>query len=405
MLALKFEKWKPYVLAFVGALLLAQALIVCAKGGDFEGYAEVGRMVLRGDYLYDYWLNTWPPLFSVFAIPLGWADQINPVLTRVLWQILNIAAAVGILILLADRKGLTFNLAGLYQSVGKAELWALLLSLKFILDNLANIQINLLMLWMVLLAFRLDSRGNWFWAGFLLALPLFTKAYTLFLMGWFIYRKRGGTLLGFGIWALLLHLPALLFFNPFELLQLYQDWWLKVVNAYPMLHHKNQSVFAMIWRFTVNEDAGLGYAISIANWDLDIGKRLVYALMLPVAGLCLFIFGKKGLFENRSQLELSFFLALTPLLSPLAWKAYYIFFWPLFYFLLPMVASNSIWKWFFGAAAAMMLLGSDIFVGSHISDVSEVWSIIPIGGLLLLGLTLSVYSHQIKIRSSKQIIE
>src|SRR5947209_19825788 len=80
------------------ALLYLPSLIIVASAiwkstgdwSDFAGYLRAGSEMLAGRYT-DYVRNTWPPFFSVMAIPLTALDRLPPAPARASWATLNTA--------------------------------------------------------------------------------------------------------------------------------------------------------------------------------------------------------------------------------------------------------------------------------------------------------------------------
>jgi hypothetical protein len=74
------------------------------RTGDFAGYLLVGDLVLDGGHVYvdaPAGVNTWPPLFSLVCAPLALIARLSPTLARGLWVVLNYAAVLLLLDVLA----------------------------------------------------------------------------------------------------------------------------------------------------------------------------------------------------------------------------------------------------------------------------------------------------------------
>ena len=57
--------------------LLIEVVRDAGRAGDFVGYINAGHLALNIQNIYSDPLNTWPPLFSVFSIPLALMDGIS----------------------------------------------------------------------------------------------------------------------------------------------------------------------------------------------------------------------------------------------------------------------------------------------------------------------------------------
>lgn len=392
-LALKLLFWIPAL------LLLEEALRYAGRPGDFIGYVAAGEYALHGKDLYSHWLNTWPPLFSVFCIPIYWLDSLSPILARVLWQLGSLwafyHAAKRILFLLFD-KTLIFS-----RPVNENEInpWhplfllPFLLSFKYLLDNLANVQINILMLLLCVEAvYQWHTKKRTVLAALLMALTLSLKVYTLFFFVWFILVRQWKMVLYTLGFCALLTIPCFLVYGLDQTLFYFGHWWTEIAQAFPMIHHKNQSFFAAIWRLTVPMDAGLNIPTHLVHLSMDEGKKLVYLLVLLAGAYPAWLIWKKPEGEKNLLFAMPLFLALIPLLSPLAWKAYFIFLGPALFQLASFYLNAQMNKWekgIFWTSCALLILSSEIFIGPYLSDLAELYSLITLGATGIV--FLSVY--------------
>ena len=82
-------KW---LMGIVVILLLVQAFFEAQHNGDFIGYVAAGQSVLSGKNIYLDYLNTWPPFFSIVAVPLALVTSVAPYLLRLFWLLGSLAA-------------------------------------------------------------------------------------------------------------------------------------------------------------------------------------------------------------------------------------------------------------------------------------------------------------------------
>jgi hypothetical protein len=125
--------------------------------------------------------------------------------------------------------------------------------------------------------------------------------------------------------------------------------------------------------------------------------------------------------EKRDRLkpfiEYALIMNIIPMLSPLAWKAYFIFLWPSFFlnYLFIYHSSNSMGKYssvllkvFFYLSIVLTVFSSELFVGSYFSDVLESFSSITIGsalaGINLFIIYISYYKFKVNIPASNNSI-
>jgi len=387
---LKREKSKNIIIGILLIALLFELVRSSFRDGDFLGYINAGNLTLNGQYIYSDYLNTWPPFFSVFSVPLSLIDSLHPVLVRAPWLILSAAAffwTMRISVRWLHNKRLLLP----YQKGGSGTILfsnllvfvPFIIMVRYILDNLSNVQINILLLWTSILVIDWFIKGKYSWAGVLLALSISIKVYPIFLFLYFIF-KRELKIVG---WTILF----LIFFNtiPFlvygydQALGYYAHWWNEIASPYASVQHKNQSFFSMLRSLLTNESPGLDIYVNV-----DKGNE--FAL-----------------------LEYSFVLTAIPILSPLAWKGYFIYLWPaylLVYYYLYHAEMN--WstkkektlKGLYILSIILNVFSTDLFVGPYISDVFESYSCVTIGTLILMGLLLTFYT-KMKDNSNPAVTE
>src|SRR5690606_15067625 len=154
-----------------------------------------------------------------------------------------------------------------------------LLAFKYTLDNLSNLQINLFMLYLCLESVHQLKKERTWLAALLLALTLSLKVYTLFFFVYFPLTRKWKMTLATLAMVVVLNLFSFLIYGSQQALVYYTYWWEQIAQGFPMILHKNQSFFAMVWRFTVPEDAGMGIATHFVHLTMEQSKRLVYLLI------------------------------------------------------------------------------------------------------------------------------
>jgi len=140
---------------------------------------------------------------------------------------------------------------------------------------------------------------------------------------------------------------------------------------------------------------------------IDTLKKVAYGTIIIGALYPMFLFRDK-LREKKNEfalLEYAFVLAAIPILSPLAWKAYFIFLWPayllIYYYLYHQQTGMkertlTILKGIYLVSILLNVFSTELFMGPRFSDVLESYSCITIGTLLVLVVLLVLY----KIRRS-----
>lgn len=407
---LKKEKTIRVLLGIILLVLLFELVRSAFRMGDFVGYINAGNLTLRGQYIYSDYLNTWPPFFSIFSVPLSLIDRLSPVLVRGLWLIFSAAAffwAMRISVRWLYQKRMLFPFqkeqVNTIAFSSLAVFVPFLIMARFTLDNLANVQINMLLLWTSILVIDWFIKGKYSWAGILLALSISVKIYPIFLFLYFIF-KREFNIIGWTILFLVIfNTVPFLVYGFDQALAYYSHWWHEIAAPYPSVQHKNQSFFSMLRSLLTNESPGLDIYINVMDLPIDLLKKISYGIIVIIALYPMYLFRKK--LTNKSSefalLEYSFVLTAIPILSPLAWKAYFIYLWPaylLVYYYLYRSSLNisdrkkKILKTIYMVSILLNVFSTDLFAGRYFSDVLESYSCITIGTMLLMGLLLVFYT-------------
>jgi hypothetical protein len=377
------------------------------REGDFQGYIIAGDLLLNGANIYDSYLNTWPPLFSVFAVPLSLINPHAPILLRVLWLLLSVLAyhhCFSIISqLLFDKKTKLPFLKSPTEAIGFQNLVVFipyLLLYKYLLDNLSNIQINIFMLWLVLFSLLKLKQGKTLWAAFLLALTISLKVYTIFILFFFIFKrsyKYAGLTLSF---VLLLNLVSFWVYGIETASSYYKYWFTAIAQGFPDMHHKNQSFQAMIWRFLSAEHT-FDWKVNILNLSFAQAKRISYIIIAIASIYPAFVFRRtfNPVYQIADYLQIFISIALVAMFSPLSWKAYFIFLLPLVYlnfyllFLCELtIKSIKFAKTIFFLSMVLFIFTSDLFVGTKLSDVFEMFGAVTLGSVLQILIALILQS-------------
>jgi len=119
---------------------------------DFAGYAAVGQAFFDGRDIYldtPVGTNTWPPFFSLAAVPLGLLDRASPYLARIVWIALTWASifwALDLMARLIYAKRLRLRQDESSLTITSPELLVpFALTLPFIVNNFELLQINMIL--------------------------------------------------------------------------------------------------------------------------------------------------------------------------------------------------------------------------------------------------------------------
>ena len=367
------------------------------------GYVNAGRLVINHQNIYSDPLNTWPPFFSIFCIPLTIADNFSPYGVRMIWLIGSIVAmylSIKIGVRLLTNKGIGFredpNLI-LFQS--SLILIPFLISFRYLLDNLANIQINIFMLLMALVVHQLITKRSYKWAGFILAFSISLKVYTIFLFFYYLFKRKNKLVLFTIFFFVAINLIPFLIFGNEIAIHYYDIWWNEIASTPQTAHHKNQSIFGTLLRLFSNDFPGHSYYINVANFSLEKIKITTYGLIGFAALYPAFLFSKTSS-SLKTLCEVAFVFGAIPILTPLSWKAYFIFLWFPYFIVYYLVwykkylgETKKEWlvKTLFWTSVVFTVFTTEGIIGDYLSDILESYSIIFFGTVLLLLSLLLVY--------------
>ena len=236
--------------AFIIAVL-ASFFIYARRSEDFTGYADVGRAFFHGRDAYletPAGENTWPPFFSLAAVPFGLLDGVSPYVARLVWIALTWIATFGALDLIARiiyGKRLAWSASESALSLDSPELLVpFLLAFPFILNNLELLQVNMILFALALWGLYLQSKGKDAAGGIAIAAAAAMKVMAIVFLPYLVYRRR---------WRAALWMAAasvVFFFLPTVFLG-WGKFWKDVALWLPALHdcmgagNASQSVYAM----------------------------------------------------------------------------------------------------------------------------------------------------------------
>jgi hypothetical protein len=356
----------------------------------FTGYAQLGEAVLAGGDPYALALNTWPPFFLFVAVPLALAARISALGALLLWQVGAVAAIWGSCRILGE----------LFPDDDATPLVPLLMSARLLQEHLQHTQVNLFLLALVLLAFRLFRGGGGRAAagGAALALAASTKATPIAFVPYLLYRRRwreAAWTVGF-LALFNVALPAAAF-GPARAATLWGSWRevATMETLEPTPHYPNQSLLAVLKRaLTVEGGARDPVRYPVAALEPRTAVGLFYGVAL-LGALGLAYAFRKGKDEGA---ELAICLGALPLVTPLAWKAQFVTllatYWYVWWALRRLPAGKTaqpgrrvawgVW-W---ASFACLTLSAPLLVGERLNNALESLNVITVGGLLVVGLAL-----------------
>lgn len=405
--------------------LLLQALLSAQRDGDLIGYVNAGNAVLAGTDIYRDYLNTWPPFFSLIAVPLALGYQVAPYLTKVVWLLGNLLALFFTMHLTVSLL-LQKNLLWPFQK-GKSKeqipfhhplvLIPFLLVFRVVLEHLGHLQINLYIMLLAMLSVYFFYQKKPGWAGVFLGLSIAIKVYTVLILLFFLYKRAYRTTLYTLITVLLCVALTAVFFGFNGALNLHEVWWTQNATQLKPASHMNQSLLATALRYFTVEDTGLATHVNAFSLAIATVKKGFYVVIFLLALVPAFLFREKLLPAAPTvgmALQWGIIFGSIPLLSPVAWKYYYVFMW-LPYFLINLLLFHikvratkkysRIAKGLFYLSLLGITFSSELFVGPAFSDELEAYGIVTWGGVALVSLMFLIYLSLTKAQRNSLISE
>jgi hypothetical protein len=412
---------RRFQLAITGIVLLAAAAEIIRSLARqhaviFEGYVQVGDLVLAGGDPYSLRLNTWPPFFFFVGAALSLLARLSPTLALLVWQIGDVLAIWGCCRLSAglfhpDEPLPTFwprDPARL--AFGSADvLVPFLLTARLFQEHVQHTQINAQVLFLVLLAFTLFRGRRAAAGGLSLAIAASTKAVPILLLPYLLYKRAWRALGWTAAFLVVLNvvLPAAVF-GPARALRDWRTWRAVAAGetADPTPHFMNQSFPAALKRlFTAAGSARDPIHYAVADWSSRAVQGTFVAAALVAALILAWRFRRlpRDWADPRTAAELAILLGAMVVVDPLAWKAHYVVlivpttfvWWALRR--LPAGSPGRGWRWaLLWASAACITLSAPALTGAHLRDLLESLNVILIGALLLLVLAVSLVREDLR---------
>lgn len=398
----QLETWqRRLALSVLFLAFLASFLVYARRAVDFAGYAAVGQAFYDGRDIYldtPVGTNTWPPFFSLAAVPLGLLDRLSPYFARLVWIALTWASIFWALDLIARMihgKHLRFRPDENSLTIASPELLVpFALTLPFLINNFELLQINMILFSLALWGLFLQANGRENAGGIALAAAAAMKVMAIAFLPYLLYRKRWRAAFWMAVASLVF------FFSPALFLGWAKFWqgvalWPAALRASWGAGNAHQSVYSM-W------DRILGYGY--------IPFAVPGTFMLPLSGarsaklaweftcaavavLGAIAFREAPRPDSRcAQVEWAAVFVASTILSPLTRKPY------LVVLLLPYALLYAAWRSTELDVSARRLLRNVMFVsfalslptlhdliGKSLAVRLEMGSVVTYGSLIMLG--------------------
>lgn len=335
-------------LRFLLVVGLALAFLNATGVGDFHGFLEAGNAVLEGAHIYEdtsWGRNTWPPVFSLLAVPLSLFASVSLYGVRLFWLFLNLAALIAcmdvITRLVHDRPLSLRSDPGRGLSLASPALLIplILVAHPALLSSLKYIQIYIILMALILWGLWADLQGRPRLAGFLLGFGAAIRLTPLVCLPYLIWRRRfrsAGWMAGF--FAAFSLSPALFF--GWDRFVEYVVAWTQVKGRQWGPVPGNQSVLAA-W------DRIIGHGL--VPFAADHGEHTVFsghpavriawlATMAVTALAAMYCFRGPVRSGQRLAAEWSVVIIGSAIFAPITWKHY------LVVLLLPLAVVYALWQ-------------------------------------------------------------
>ena len=164
--------------------------------------------------------------------------------------------------------------------------------LRFIIDDLSNIQINSFILLSCLYAIHCYLHERHITAGIILGIIISLKVYPIFLLFFFVYKRAYKTtaisLLIIGLTTLI----SLLIFGWDVGVQYYTDWIQNKAMGETILTHKNQSIFPWFEGLLTDQSRGLDIRYNVLSLTAAWSKKITYIVIGSAALYIAWLFRK-----------------------------------------------------------------------------------------------------------------
>ncbi len=397
------QKRNKILLILIYVLLLVFALTKVDDKGDFIGYVNAGNLVLGHADIYSDVLNTWPPAFSILSVPLAVINNFSYLLVRVLWMgfiFFCFFYCIKSCLELLNKRQYTYKALLKEELVKPFYLLALFLCCRAFMDNIMYLQINLLMLAACCYYIQHIEDNKTVLSSMLLGLSVGAKVYNILLLPVAIlFRKWKSVvyvLLGIGITFML----CLLVFGVQQTIDYHEHWYTAIASVKQSIVHRNQSLIAGLIRLFSVENLAVNNRAPIMDLPYTTINYIQLSIIGLLSGLYLVLFAGLIKSANRDFVFHSFLLVITmiPVLTPVSWKANYIFTLPAFFFICHAIqnklATKSVVILFILSCLALWL-SNETFIGRPAMYFLENYNVLIIGGILLF-LTLLIQMKGLK---------
>ena len=256
------------------------------------------------------------------------------------------------------------------------------MTFRILLEEVSNIQINVFILAACIFILDRIERKKSIIAGLLLALIISIKVYPLLLLAFLIYKKEWKSTL-----STLIGLAAgvgivLLYFGVNHGLQLLTEWNnVQVINGLKC-EFMNQSLWGLICGLLTENTRIDGIQFNIMHLSTSQMKTTLATFIAIAGAFVAYRFYKYRLIKDSMAIQYIIVLSFIPVLSPLAWKYYFVFIAPLCILLYYKLQNTKHLKSLI-IPLLVITFTSELFLGHRVSDITEALGFITISSLFI----------------------
>ena len=407
-------------LLILAILYLALSISSANDGGDFDVFIDAAQKISEGQNIYQgpfvkglqYFYS---PLFAVLLIPFSNYSFI----TELLWLLFSGFWLYRSWVLISS----FFNKSVLDSKEFK--FWVFLsffFIIRFLLYNLAMIQVTIFLMWAILEALVLIRKDKLVLGSLLIAVIINIKIMPIVVVPYLLYRgcfKSSAYVIVFSV--LLLFLPGLFIGFDFNMFLL-SEWW-TIINPSNSEHVLEaeityQSIVGTIPVFITETTSIINQQRNFLNLEIENAILITNLFRLFFAGITVWFLGAPFKRENSQLSEIraiSYLLLVIPLIFPHQQKYAFIMIFPSmvylsYYFIIRVKQESSISTYVLIGGLLLVSLvftpfiGSDI-IGRHNYDVIQHFRILGISSMLLVPFLIIATPKKLELMISSAKIQ
>ncbi len=399
---------KLYFYIFLSLFLVFQCIVAVKHSWDLECYLRASERILNDSPLYiqESIPYVYPPFFAFVLIPVSY---INTTITKILWFLSSLFFLYYAVFLLIK------NTLPENKKDDKYYLYffPLAFTLRFIMDNFALGQVNILIMFILVLTLYFFLTGKDFYAGLFLGLAISIKLTSIVILFYFIYRRKFHiTIYSVISIVFFLLIPSIAFGIKKNIQYLYEYSF--IIKNFSDSTINNQSLFITVKRLLSPIPPWDNLYVNFAELN-EFQINLITIFIFSIITIFLsYLFRSKPKNRRNSNIYYEYSLVIICMLffSPLSRKAHFVLLLIphifLFYYVLKNNPGAGLIKYLLILSLIFNSLMSELPVqilaffynlitsgnlnGSDLSDVFESYSCVTIGtALLFAGLCTAIY--------------